>query len=1210
MRFHRPIRSIIVWLIIFIGVFLVVPALSVGQTRSSAAVFSPGRNAPFSNGLDTQSSSNFENNVPPVSVDTGSSINQPVVGSSPLTYHGGPVQHIQYAYAIFWLPAGYHYEPAAGGNDTRFESLISRYFNDVSDSNISQLIVQYPDDINASPSNTVVFGGGFVDTDPYPASGTQASPLTGQEIGNEIKNVIASGSLPTGVDDTYYVFTANGINVCEDSAMTMCTFPTTQLPSGLCAYHSYLSGNPEFPYALLSVEPSGITGGCQIPSSVTTLSPNGDMIADSEISLVSQEQVDIQTDPLLTSWYDAVNSVEMSDKCAGQYGAVNTTDGHNVVLEGDEYLIQEEWSNAAGACTLTPPETAAITVTLDPYGSSNGLTSSNYFPLSYAIGKQLFVVQYVSGPMLIQADPNTSLSIGPTSSGSNSGLERWCLDIYCQGDVISLGTSTSATLVLSYYDVLEQNVYEATSDNSQPTTFATLTYVTAPSTMGFGTPDVSVSLSLESYSQYIWVLRDTEASVTAESYPVNATTQIWTNPAASWNITQAFDIPLVISYHQYAMNFTYSVLPSGGMGLTGPSVSFESNGVSNSTTAPSLVWADAGSSYSFSSLLGSSTGSERWISLAGSGSGKVTGAANVSNAYYDQVQVGLSYSVAGSGESTSNAPIFTGTTFGSTLSVPLNGSSDTFWLDRNSSYTVTNILPGSNSTDRWITIQNSSGSITAPVDLDFLYYHEYSINFSYTIVGGGSPLSLPSVNYLSINGTSSLLLSNSPSPVWVNAGSALNVSSLMMSQNSTERWAYFAGSQVASAPGTFQITLYHQYEVGFNIAIIGGGSPSTQPGVSAISFGKPIVIQPTSTTPGTNSTNSSATTFEWLDAGSSYSLPSSLGSTPAERWLTLTNASGVINSAQTVFVTYYNQYQITLQYSVTNGADPSGGPSASIVLFGNPETIVVNQTAGQVWADANSTVSLPSSLPGSNSNERWATNSTVTGAAGPSLSLSPSYDHQFMVTLNTSPASIPVALSEQSGWYDSSSSLVVQFISGKGWSFEGWAGQGAAAYSGTEANLLLTVTSPITETANFYTALTITAPSSGSVTYSFANETGTVGTGQSKIVYVPPGQPLSMSATPFPVFFAFSSWQGNLTSGPNATTVSQNPLTFSVSSPSAVAVYFKINILGIIIVAIVVIVAVASVLMLRRRNRPAQEEYAEEYAEGETLETVEGSEGT
>lgn len=655
------------------------------------------------------------------------------------------------------------------------------------------------------------------------------------------------------------------------------------------------------------------------------------------------------------------------------------------------------------------------------------------------------------------------------------------------------------------------------------------------------------------------------------------------------------------------MTFDYSVVPSGETGLTGPTVTFVSEGMTNSTVAPETVWADAGSSYSYGNLLGSSSGSERWVSVAGSGAGKVTSAATVENTYYNQYPVSVLYSVAGRGGNGSGAPAFTGTSLGSSLTVTLKTTPSTYWLDSGSNYTVTNLLPGSNSTDRWITTSNGTGTVISQLSLDFYYYHQFTLNFSYNIVGGGTPPELPVVNFSSFNNTLSYGLSNIPPSVWVNAGSELNVSSAMTSPNSTQRWAYSAESEAVSYPGSFEITLYHQFEVGFSVALKGGGTPTTQPQISAISFGKPITLEVTSPSNSGNSTNSSNfATTAWLDAGSSYSFPSSLGNSSSERWLSPSAPTGVINSALNVSVTYYNQYLITLAYTVTNGADTSGGPTASVSLFGISESVVVNQTSGQVWADGGTAVSLPSQLPGSNSGERWATNSTVTGTVAPGLSLTPSYDHQFMFSLNTNPTGIPVAMSEQSGWYDAGSSQVVTLITGRGWQFESWTGQGVGSYSGTVSGLILTLSSPITETANFYTALTITAPSTGSVTYSFANVTGSVPQGQSKVVYVPPGQMLSTSASPFPVFYAFSSWTGNITGGPNATTIARNPITFSMSSPASLNVSFKINLLGIILVVVVVVVAIASVLMVRRRNRPPEEEYYGEESGGQTVENMEG----
>lgn len=1204
MRFNQKPRSSLIWLIILVAIFFVIPIIGPAQVR----IFSAAEAAPSFSHIVVNPQSSRPNYIVTLSAPTktGQGVSLQPISTSPLTYHGGPVQHIQYAYAIFWLPVGDHFEPGPSPNDSRFESLVSRYFDDVSGSNLSKLMVQYPDSLNASPTSEVVFGGGFVDTTPYPHVGNLTDPLLGSDVSNEVEKVISSGALPTGVDDSYYVFTANGINVCEDSGMTLCTFTTTQLPSGLCAFHSYLPSDS--PFAFVAVNPSGMSGACQVSVSGVITYPNDDQTSDSAINLASQQQLDMQSDPFGNSWYDTTTNGEISDKCIGEYGSVNVTSGNNTVLNGNPYLLQEEWSNSAGSCTLTPPVTASVQVTLAPYGGSNSLTPTNYFPLTYAIGKQLFVFDYTTYPITINADPNTSLSIGPMSSNSNSGSEKWCLDSSCSGSVTDLGNGIGP-ISLSYYDLLEQNVYEATSDNSQPTTFASMSFTTAPTVMG--NPPSAAIVNLTSYSQYVWMLRGTEASASSESYPVSPTTQRWVNTGGEWQVTQPFQIPLIISYHQFAIDFGFSVIPPNTAALVGPNVTYVSSGENTSATISetgTTLWADSGSTYAYESELQSSSQSEHWVAISGSGTGKASGPATVNNLYYNQFLVTASYESATSGTGSSFSPLFTYQSFGSNLSSSLGATPQTFWIDANSTYVITNQLPGSNSTDRWISTETGTGIIYESTSLLFRYYHQYAINFSYTIVGGGTPSVLPVVNYTSFNGTASLQLSNSLSPVWVNAGSLFNVSSSMSAPNSTERWAYNSGSLNASAPGNATITLYHQYLVSFSVGILGGGSPTTLPTISAVNFSEPISVTVNASAVTANSTVP-ATTY-WLDAGSTYSLPTTLLSTSSERILALTQPSGVVNSSQIVSVRYYTQDLITLGYSVTNGADPSGGPSASLVQFGTPETVTVNQTSGQAWADSGSSAALPSQLPGSNSGERWATNSTFSGTVVAGLSLNPSYDHQFYVTLSTNPQSVPVVLSESTGWYDSGSSLVVTQIAGKGWHFEGWNGTGIGAYSGSLSNLLITVTSPVTETATYYTALSVTAPSTGSVTYSYGQTVGTIKGGQTEVVYVPPNQELSMSATPFPVFYSFSDWSGNLTGGPNATKVVQNPFTFTVSGPTSVSAGFKINLIGIIVVAVVIVIAVASVFMLRLRNRPQRDEYAEELPGDEGLEAIEEAEGS
>ncbi|MDA4110990.1 MAG: EXORDIUM family protein, partial [Thaumarchaeota archaeon] len=991
-----------------------------------------------------------------------SMLNQP--STAPLTYHQGPIQNYQNVYAIFWLPSGSHFE--LSGNDSKFESLISRYFNDVGGSNLSKLLVQYPDDINASPSTRVSFGGGFVDTTPYPHTGSVSDPLLGQDTTNEIEKIISSGSLPTGINDVYYVFTANGINICQDQLKAVCSFPTTQQPSGFCAYHSYFLS----PFVAMPVNASGISGGCQLTTSIlhSTGFPNNDRTVDSEINLISQEQVDTQTDPQSNAWYDTTSAQEISSKCAGQYGTVNATDGHNTVMNGHRYIIQLEWSNSIVSCTLTPPKTASLQINLLPSGASNVLSTSNFFALTYAIGNQLFVINDIGNPITIQADPNTSLSVAPMSSKSNINLEKWCFDSTCNGDVIALGAG-GQQVTIRYYDLLIQYVYETTSDGSQPVGFATITYTTAPNSISAGDSPTPSSVALTSSTEGIWTERGSMASIISQTF-TKSSTERWITPASSWTINQPSQIPLSISYHQYYMTYNYTTI-GGGMGATGPQVSYYSEGIAQSVAVPSgglQEWSDAGTLFTFGQTLGGSTAGERWVLSSGFGTGRVAAASTIIESYYNQYQVFASYRVVGANAS-AVPPTFAGYSFGSKITITISGSSTNYWLDAGSNYSFSNPLVGSNSSVRWFSTQISRGTVNSSLTKVLNYYQQFALSFSYRIVGGGSPPTLPSLNYSSLNQTSSLKLSVTSSPVWINAGSNFTVNTAMSAANSTERWAFNSASEFATSPGTITISLYHQYEVRFNVTISGGGAPPTLPTIKIISFGQQSSLQ------GLNGTRT-----VWSDVNSNYTLVSLLGASSTERWLTMSPASVEVSSALTSNIVYHHQYLVSLAYTVAYGNDSSGGPAVALVSFGTTESVTVNQTAGQVWADAGTPYTYPAQLPGSASGERWVSNSTLTGPVNSKVSANPQYNHQYMVTITTTPQGIPVLLSQQSGWYNSGASLDLSASPSRTWQFEGWQGTGPASFTGNRSELLLTVTAPISETAIEYAALTITASGTGS----------------------------------------------------------------------------------------------------------------------------------
>lgn len=143
---------------------------------------------------------------------------------------------------------------------------------------------------------------------------------------------------------THEFFVITGFNVQEcflANHSDGCTFYTGH--DDYCAYHTLTSG---LIYAYISV-----SNFC-VP--LPGRSPNGDAIADTTISIVSHEQFESVTDPLIDGWYTTLaKDGELADLCLDHYGPIRS-DGSNVTLgNGHRYIVQEEWSRRAGRCALS-----------------------------------------------------------------------------------------------------------------------------------------------------------------------------------------------------------------------------------------------------------------------------------------------------------------------------------------------------------------------------------------------------------------------------------------------------------------------------------------------------------------------------------------------------------------------------------------------------------------------------------------------------------------------------------------------------------------------------------------------------------------------------------------------------------------------------------------------------------------------------------------
>ena len=271
-----------------------------------------------------------------------------------VTYHQGAVMHTATVYADFWLPRGQKFQP--DGNNTRFESLVKQYLNDIGGSQLYNMLTQYWD--TAGPvRNNMRFGGAYIDTTPYPHTGTMSDPLTDDDVRASVARAIAANNWSDDhKTDEVIVFTGYNIEECAGDS---CTFPDSN-GNGFCGYHDIT--NTGSIYAFISdfqYQDIGQFVYSCVPKTFGLLGPTaqgpipyGDAFADQVINTLSHEEIESVTDPINGGgWYKGDLNGEVGDLCRDSFGPLNAQ-GASVTLEhGHSYILQEEFNNLINGCS-------------------------------------------------------------------------------------------------------------------------------------------------------------------------------------------------------------------------------------------------------------------------------------------------------------------------------------------------------------------------------------------------------------------------------------------------------------------------------------------------------------------------------------------------------------------------------------------------------------------------------------------------------------------------------------------------------------------------------------------------------------------------------------------------------------------------------------------------------------------------------------------
>jgi sugar lactone lactonase YvrE len=428
-----------------------------------------------------------------------------------------------------------------------------------------------------------------------------------------------------------------------------------------------------------------------------------------------------------------------------------------------------------------------------------------------------------------------------------------------------------------------------------------------------------------------------------------------------------------------AFSASYGV-QGGGAGLSPPTLTYMSGGVPKTVTltaTPTSYSMDYGSTWSVTGTLAGSTSSERWATNQPT-SGTASGTQAVSFNFYHQYNVKLGYNITGGGTGY-GSPSVSYSQFGTQIS---SSAGSTAWVDSGSSYSYQNPLVGSSSSERWFATATTC-TVTSAAPVSIAFYHQYSFTATYTVSGGGSPTA-PTLTSTSLGSPTTTLLSAGGQAVWLDSGASFSLTNPLGGSTASERWyTSQATGKVSGAVAT--LVYYHQYLATASYSIVGGGTPPA-PALNATSTG---VVSAVSL-----STTSSPV---WLDASSSYTLPSTLSTSSAtERWQTSAATTGTVSSAITLIPAYYHQYLITASYTVTGGGTPST-PSLTYASAGASSSLSLTTAKQTLWADSGSQYTATNPLGGSTSSERWSSPAALGSVAG-SASMVLQYHHQYLIT--------------------------------------------------------------------------------------------------------------------------------------------------------------------------------------------------------------------
>lgn len=466
--------------------------------------------------------------------------------------------------------------------------------------------------------------------------------------------------------------------------------------------------------------------------------------------------------------------------------------------------------------------------------------------------------------------------------------------------------------------------------------------------------------------------------------------------------------------------------------------------INQTVTAPeSVVWLDYNSSFTLQRTVYPFNGAYRWTLHSVNGTA-ANAAVNVTATYIEQYPLSVSFAVS-SGVAPSG-PIINTSSIGQQISSQLYPGAPPIWADASSQYSISSLLVGSTSLERWVLSGSGTGGVSGPATLNLEYYHQVQVGFSYSISGGGA-IGPSNAFYQYLGAQAMVPLGVSRTSVWVDAGTVMEVQGTFSGASPLERWELGSSPSIpVQKPEILSLVYYHQTNLQVTYSISGGGVP-TPAVLTGSALGNPIA-----------SPILSGNTV-WLDIGTPWSLSEFLQSAASgERWAAAFGENGTVGQQASVSVTYIHEFQVTVQ---------ANSPSAGTVAQGE-------------WVPVGRSVSL-SALPASGwAFARWdgtgqgsysGRNATVSVTALGPIQETARFDLAFAVrisgggsvTASFGSASYSVGGNPLTFYVEPGTNVTLVARPGPFETFTGWHGIPA----GTAGAVVVVASTPVVVTASF-----------------------------------------------------------------------------------------------------------------------------------------------